>query len=438
MRTARSVFRDILNLKAKAFMTLFTVAVGVAVLILALSISDSFSKNVTKELASGGLIINVSNATFSDEGGIEPVRPPQFDENLPDVIRTGVPGVVAVAPLGPSRWRQVSVDDATYQLRRVVGSTPDYLEVMGLELTAGDRFTDQDIDTGAAKALVTETIAISLFGSADGAIGKTIRPPAMNIVLAQQGGGIQRRQEVAQNFVIAGVYRDPPEVQRKAYGIADVVIPVTSVLPRQMNRSMAMRFLLGTVAIKIDGIGYDAAESQIRTALGSEYGDDVSVHVWEGEPDGESSNLEATRRTVATFSLVVNLLGFVLLVTGSIGILSIMIVEVLGRSREIALERALGANKRDIVAEFFTRSVIMSSLSAALGLIMSLVFARPLSALMWPIFEGIGVTPETTSAVSPTAVLIGVLAALVVGGVFGTMPVFSTLRPPISESIRES
>lgn len=436
MRTTRSVFRDILKLKAKALLTLLAVAVGVAVLILAIGISDTFSRTVTAELASGGLIVNVANATFSDEGGLEIGRPPEFDENVLDVIATNVPGVAAVAPLGPSRWREITVGEQTYQLRRIVGSDGAYVSVMELEIIAGANFTEEDVSAGAKKAVVTESIAVALFGSASAAVGQSFRPPVLSFVV-RTPGGVTERSQVADVYEIIGVYADPPEVRRRAYGIADLVIPFTSVLPSGQNLAMARRFLLSNVAVRVEGLGFDAAESQIRGVLSGEYGEDAAVHVWEGTRDGESSTLEQTRQTVATFALVVNALGFVLLVTGSIGILSIMIVEVLGRSREIALERALGASKRDIVWEFFFRAVVMSSLSAVLGLVLSLVFSRPLSALLWPIFAGIGVATGGASSVTPLAVAVGVVSAVLVGGVFGTMPVFSTLKPPIAESIRE-
>lgn len=436
MRTTRSVFRDILKLKAKAMLTLLTVAVGVAVLILAIGISDTFRRTVTSELASGDLIVNVANATFSDEGGLEIQRPPEFDENVLDVIAAGLPGASAVTPLGPSRWREITIGEQTYQLRRVVGSDGSYVTVMDLEIIAGANFTEEDVSAGAKKALITESMAVALFGSSGAAVGETFRPPVMNFVV-RRPGGVTERSQVADVYEIIGVYADPPEVQRRAYGIADLVMPFTSVLPSGQNLVMGRRFLLSTIAIRVEGFGFDAVESQLRAVLAAEYGEEVVVHVWEGARNGETNTLEETRQTVATFSLVVNLLGFVLLVTGSIGILSIMIVEVLGRAREIALERALGANKRDIVREFFLRAVIMSSLSAALGLALSFVFSGPLSALLWPIFAGIGVTTHGASSITPLAVAVGVVSAVVVGGVFGTMPIFSTLKPPIAESIRE-
>jgi putative ABC transport system permease protein len=430
------VFRDTLKLKAKAVLTLLTVAVGVAVLILAVGISDTFSRTVTSELTSGGLIVNVANATFSDEGGLEIQRPPQFDENVLDLVAVNLPGVAAVTPLGPSRWREITVGEQTYQLRRVVGSDGSYVQVMKLKIIAGRNFAAEDVSAGTKTALITESMAVALFGSADAAVGETFRPPVMSFVV-RTPGGVTERSQVADVYEIIGVYADPPEVQRRAYGIADLVTPFTSVLPSGPNLAIARRFLLSTIAIRVEGIGFDAVESQLRAVLAAEYGEDVAVHVWEGSRNGETNTLEETRQTVATFSLVVNLLGFVLLVTGSIGILSIMIVEVLGRSREIALERALGANKRDIVREFFLRAVVMSSLSAAVGVALSFAFSRPLSSLLWPIFAGIGVTTHGASSITPLAVAVGVVSAVIVGGIFGTMPVFSTLKPPIAESIRE-
>jgi ABC-type antimicrobial peptide transport system permease subunit len=92
------------------------------------------------------------------------------------------------------------------------------------------------------------------------------------------------------------------------------------------------------------------------------YGGDYLVETWEGGPNGDSWFIEEMRTTASTFSIVINLLGFILLAVASIGILSIMLLEVLGRSREIAVERALGASKFGIVKEFATRSLIVPQL----------------------------------------------------------------------------
>ena len=437
MKAVRTEITELLKMPGKAVMTLITVGVGVGVLILALSISASFAENVTEKLNQEGLIVTFANAGYSEEGGLEPVRPTEFDLDLPDLVRMEVSGVTAIAPITNAWWRIVTVGDKRYQLRRVVATGPEYAEIMGLEMLAGSFFSQDDVDNGVTKAVISESTAKIVFGSVEAAVGGIVKPPARNIQM-QNSDGTRERQQVQQNFLVSGVFADPVEVQRKAYGIADVIIPYTGVVPGNQNLTMALRFLLTTMIMKVEGSSMETVESQLRSVLSREYDEDISLYVWEGEPNGETALIEETRETVATFSLIVNLLGFVLLITGSIGILSIMIVEILGRTKEIALERALGASKRMVITEFFTRSLVMSGLAAIVGIILSLVFTRPLSQLLWPIFRGIGISIESTAVISPTAILIGVGSALVIGGIFGTLPVFSTLKAPISESIREA
>jgi ABC-type antimicrobial peptide transport system permease subunit len=204
-----------------------------------------------------------------------------------------------------------------------------------------------------------------------------------------------------------------------------------------VNVAMIQRFMLSTLAVRVQGLSFQAAQAQIRAALSAQYGDSVAVQVWEGTPRGETATLQEARNTVATFSLVVNLLGFVLLITGSIGILSIMLVEVLGRSREISLERALGAARSVITREYFLRSVIVSGLSAVVGVVLALALSRPLQELVVPIFRGVTVAELGGNIVGVVPVAVSVGASLLVGGVFGIFPVLPALHTNISDGMRE-
>lgn len=445
MKTLHSMIRELLHLPPKTLLTLFTVGVGIAVLILALSISDSFDKNITRELSAEGLVISVANAEYSEEGGLEPVRPGDFDEHAPEIIESELPGISAVSPIARTFWRDIQVGEDSYQIRRSYAVAPSYADIMDLEIISGTFFTDEDYAAGRKLAVLSESAAEDLFGGAAAAIGSTFSPPVRNIVILNQGsgpgdGGIRgmQRQEVAQSFEVVGVFSDTNEIKRKAYGIGDILIPLTTAVPSSRNISMALRFLMNTLVLKVEGASFKETESQLRSVLSREYGDDISLYVWEGEPEGESALLEETRQTVSTFSLVVNLLGFVLLLTGSIGILSIMIVEVLGKIRDISIERALGAGKSRIAVEFFTRSILLSAGSAVIGVVLGFIFARPLSLLLWPILSSVGVTIENSAVVSVRALIIGVASALLAGGVFGTLPVLSVFKIPIAEGIREN
>jgi len=439
MKIIRDVVKGIAAAPGKSLLTIFTVGAGVGVLILALSLSSFFSDLVEKQLSGGGTIVTFANGELNVDGYVNPTRPPQFDEQVTGIVQTEVSGVTALSPLVTPRWREVRIEDDSYQIRSVLGVSEQYFDIMGLEMIIGSPFTAEDMSTAAKKVIVNEAFAEQLFGSADQAIGKIIQPPAMGRPPAgnNQSSFGSREEPAVQTFAITGVMENPSEVQRSAYGVADVLVPYTAAFPIPMNNAFARSMLLATQVIRVEGASVSTVEAQLREVLSRTYGDDLELLVWEGTPRGESGWLEQTRQTIATFKVVVNLLGFVLLITGAIGILSIMLVEVLGRSRQIALEQAFGASRRNVVGEFFARSAVLSLLSAAAGLALSLVFAEPLQQVLQPVLAGVGLGGQNGALITLPSVLTASAAAVLIGGTFGIFPVFSALQTPIAEGIRE-
>ena len=436
MRTIRSVLTSLTRSPVKSTVTLSTVGLGVGVLIFALSISGAFNRLVSEQLEKEGLVVMVANVEIDEDGDLQQVRPPQFDANVVGALRTGVSGAGAASPVAFVPWTEFVVGGQQYRFRSVVGVNEDYLDVMGLEVVAGSAFTAEDVAQGVREALVSETMAEVLFGSPVEALGQVIQPPAPTQA-QQQGQGGGGRRFTPPTYTVRGVFGDPSEIQRRAYGVGDMIVPMTSAFPSNVNSARLQQFLNSRIALRVQGSGLATIESQVRGALAQQYGDDVTAEVWEGRPDGGSAALEEARATVATFSLVVNLLGFVLLVTGCIGILSIMLVEVLGRTREIAVERAVGASRSVIAREFFARSLIMVSAAALIGVALSLLLSGPLTELVVPIFRGTTQAELGGSVISLAAIAIGVGSAIGVGGLFGVLPVFSALRVPIAEGMRE-
>lgn len=435
MRTIRSVLTGLARSPVKSFVTLSTVGLGVGVLIFALSISGAFSRLVSDQLERGGLVVMVANVERDEDGALQQVRPPQFDGNAIDALRTGVSGAVAASPVAFTPWTEFVVAGANYRFRSVVGVNEDYLDVMGLEVVAGSAFTAADIAEGVRAAMLSETMAEVLFGSPLEALGQIIRPPASR--QGTGGGGGFGRNFTPPTYTVRGVFGDPSEIQRRAYGVGDMIVPMTSAFPSTVNASRLAGVLNSRIALRVQGSGLATIESQARGAVAQQYGDGVTVEVWEGRTDGETAALDEARSTVATFSLVVNLLGFVLLVTGCIGILSIMLVEVLGRTREIAVERAVGASRGMIAREFFARSLIMVGAAAVIGVALSLLLSGPLTELVVPIFRGTTQAELGGAVIDLAAIAIGVGAAVGAGGLFGVLPVFSALRVPIAEGMRE-
>lgn len=421
----------------KSILTLITVGLGVGVLIFALGMSGTFNDLIKSQLEQDGVVVSYANAELNSDGELEILRPPQVDANILDILGSEIAGIIAVSPISGVTWNEFIVDGTTYRVRSVLGVNEQYAEVMSMELLAGEYFTAADVASGEKKTIITDSLAEILFGSAGSALGQLLQPPAIEIPEGDDSNMARRMRAFSPpTFVVSGVVEDPSELKRKSYGVADMIVPYTSIFPAQFNATQAVPFFLGRGAVLVKGLNYSTVEAQLREVLTRNYGDDFELEIWEGSPSGSSDYLVEMRQTISTFSLVVNLLGFILLAAASIGILSIMLVEALGRSREIALERALGASKGAIIREFLTRSTIVSLMSVVIGIGLSFVLSEPLTDLILPIFSGIS-ADEVAGVVNLRSVLIGTLSAVVIGGVFGVFPVFSVLQVGISDAIRE-
>ena len=434
LRIIKQVADSLGRSPVKSTLTIITVGLGVGVLILVLSMTTSIRNNVETQLSDEGYVLMVANASLNENDQPEPVRPPQFTSEVIDALRGDVEGVVAASPVNAPNWQNFLADNEQFRVRSAVAVNHEYVDVMELDLIAGSYFTEEDVTAGTRYAVVTEGLAIALFGSPDAALGKVMSIPMTNF---GGGGGNFARRFTPPSFYIHGVVADPSELMRKSYGIGDLIVPLTAILPAGMNVRIRMDFFYATLAVRIQGVDMETAESQIRESLARTYGDDVEVMVWEGTVRGESTYLAEVRDTISNFALVGNILGFVLLAVASIGIMSIMLVEAIGRSRDIALERALGASNQRIVGEYFTRSVVISLIAAIIGVGFSLVLANPLSSLIAPVFAGFSGLTQAGTVVSASAIGIAVVAAAVLGGIFGTFPVFSVLRTPIAEGLRD-
>ena len=118
-------------------------------------------------------------------------------------------------------------------------------------------------------------------------------------------------------------------------------------------------------------------------------------------------------------------LGGVALLVGGIGIANMMVVSVLERRSEIGVRRALGATKRHIRLQFLIEAVLLALLGGLLGTLLGIA-----------VTYGYADVRDITFSVPPTAVALGVGAALVVGGLAGLSPAARAARLPPADALR--
>lgn len=430
MRTVQATLRSLGRRPAKVSLTVAATGLGVAALIFALSTSAAVTRLASERLDGNGLVVAVA-VTDRSPGGTLGANGGRLRRQVTATLLSDVVGVAAVSSAAGVPFRSFAVGGRFYEIRRVLSVSAAYLEVMALDLIAGTGFVP-----GSRDALISASLAELLFGSPVAALGQPLRTAAPGIEMRGDVGPLLSdifREVFTPVYTVRGVYADPGDVRRRAYGIADMLVPVrTWAGENRSSRQSDYRFVLRAATRSLAPV-----ESQVRAALARQYGDDLSVEVWEGQPF-TGGPLAEMRSAVRTFSLVVNLLGALLLATGCVGILSLMTVEVVSRSRQIAVSRAFGASKGTIVREFFARSLIIMAAASLLGVVLSLVLSAPLTELVTPIFSVDAVSDDVIEpVVTPAAVAVGVTAAIGAGGLLGALPVFHALAPPIAEAIRD-
>ena len=432
MKVFFETIENLRNNPVKSIVTFMSLGIGVGILIFALSISSLFNELLVTKVNANGVVYTVSNSELQTDGTYERIRPGELDMEAPNLVMNSVEGAYDTAVLMPTPFGEITANGEKYQLRNVVGSNQNYLDAMDLNLIEGLSMTETDVDKGSKKLWMSESTAILMFGSANNAIDQKVQSPARNF--GPRNGSDAAAPTI---YTVTGVYEDADELKRSAYGIADVLVPYSAAIQlSDGNANRILEFLASTFIVRVEG--NDNADAQIRDVLALEYGYDLSLNIWEGTMQSPSTTLQDTRDSVKSFTLVINLLGFILLVSGAIGILSIMLVEILGKRRAISLERAIGASIPAIVQKFFLQSIILSGIGAVIGIGLSYFIAAPLTDMIAAVFNGLEASELQGQIIQPMAIIYGVSAALMFGGVFGIMPLMSLAKRPIAEGLRDA
>ena len=422
----------------RGVLTLLTIAIGVGALIITFSLSFDVNDALQESLSEDGRRIVIANATIGDDGQIDRQFPSDFDANVVEVLSTEYENLVDLTLVGDARWNRVSANNTSYQVRSSVAADATYDDLMNLEMVAGSFYTQEDVDDRRQLVVISESTAAILFGNADQAIGQQVETAVPTIsVTTSSGGGQSRRMSLSQEpYTVVGVFADVSELVREAFGVGDFIIPIGTNIPTGMQISFDPS---AVVMARLIDATVESAASRIGVILELEYSDETVVSVWEGSPHGPEPLIEEARRSVSSFALTVNVLGAIILVASSIGIFSIMLIEVLNRMREIGLRRAIGATRASIRRFFMMQALYFSLAGSAIGTGLAFVFYRMIGASLVPFFETSGLSAADLNLSVPGAIPIALAvgAAVIAGALFGFFPAISASRTPIVECIKE-
>ncbi len=375
--------------KMRSFLTMLGIIIGVASVIVMVSISAGASSQIEKVVASLGtnLLTVFPGADFrarrEGAGSAKPLSEGDVDaiRKLPDVIAvSGTLGASAQLVYGNVNWST-----------QVNGVHADYFSIREWKTKEGNEFDAQQVRAGAKVAVLGSTTAKQLFGGSD-PVGARIR---INRVPFTVIGVLETKGQ-------SGFGQDQDDT---------VIIPISTMRNRIRGKDETVPNNVGTLQVQIDSAkDLGRAQNEItdllreRRKIGPGEQNDFMI-------GNRAEFIRARTQTLNTMSLLLAATGGVALIVGGIGIMNIMLVSVTERTREIGLRMAIGARQKVILAQFLGEATTLCLLGGLIGILLGVSISAAMAFIgSWPI------------TVDLWTILMAIAASAFVGIFFGYYP----------------
>src|SRR5262245_43161973 len=388
--TVRIALRALRRNTLRSLLTILGIIIGVAAVIAMVSISQGASVAVQEQIARMGNNLLVILPGSVTQGGVRTGAGGRASLRVSDAkaMQRECPAVSAVTYLR-RQVQQVVAGNQNWSTS-IFGVTPEYQTVRDWPLVAGRFLTKQDDESGAAVAVLGQTVVENLFGPGQDPLDQVAR---INNV----------------PFRVVGLLTPKGQSTQGADQDDAVLIPFTTAERKVMGAAM-----LGTVGSIMVSAGspelIPEAQHQITTLLRER-------HRLKSTQDNDFqirnlADVAATAQSTSqSMSILLASVASVSLVVGGIGIMNIMLVSVTERTREIGIRMAVGAKRRDILTQFLLEAVVLSTLGGLCGVVLGVIGSQLVSALAaWP------------TIVPLEAILLAVVFSGAVGVFFGFYP----------------
>ncbi|AQT70263.1 Macrolide export ATP-binding/permease protein MacB [Anaerohalosphaera lusitana] len=400
----RNVYLGIENLllhKLRTLLTMLGVVFGVGSVVAMLSVGEGASSQAMeqiKKVGSNNIILKSvksqkEESTSSTTRSFMSMYGLTYDDHLR--IAETFDTVAQAVPVKIVR-KEARLGDRSLELR-VVGTAPEWFEMLDRPKVAGRVLTRQDIQNQANVAVLTEYGSRRLLATTN-TIGNHVRIGSdffkvVGIVKSEGGsaGNIQMPDERVDAYI-------PINIARKYYG---------DIIQRRTAGSRTReRVELHQIIAKVKEIEHVEQTAAGIKAMLERFHEDKDYQI-----SVPLALLKQARETKRTFNIVLGSIAAISLLVGGIGIMNIMLASVTERTREIGIRRAIGAKRKQIINQFIIETVVLSSIGGLVGIGLGITIPKVITH-----FSGM------PTIITQSSILISFSISIGIGIVFGLYP----------------
>lgn len=368
--------------KLRSLLTMLGIIIGIASVVCVVALGLGAQQNILASISS----IGTNTIEVVSGRGLGDIRSGRTRLNLSDLkTLSSLPYLEAVeADVG--KVGVVTYKNNSLQAR-IHGVGPNHLRLRGFVMVDGRFINNEDIKDNTNICIIDENALRILFDSisAKDVLGKSV---------------IFNKQPLT----IVGVLKK--ERDNKGFRADENTIKIYTPYSTLMNKITGDKQIRAIVTKVKDEINPALAEEAMVKIL----------EIKRGKKDFFTINSDAIKNAIeentATLTLLISSIAVVSLIVGGIGVMNIMLVSVSERTREIGVRMAIGARKEDILMQFLIEAVLICSLGAIFGVMLSFIIIEVFNSLNFGF----------TMILSLNSVFLGLLSSVLIGVVFGFFP----------------